>query len=72
MAIASGKQHLPYLVGNRVYGPGGRPFPNIGPSDPLGYKERDLKYKARRNALLRRLKAKQKGNFMSSDYGREI
>jgi len=57
----------PYAVGNRIYG-GSRSFPNIGSSDPLGYKERDLKARARRNALLRRMKASQKGRYMSADY----
>lgn len=65
------REHLPYLVGDRVYG-GGRKFPNLGPSDPLGYRERDLKHKARRDALLRRMKARQKGNYMSADAKREI
>jgi len=54
---------------NKVYG-GGRSFPNLGPSDPLGYRERDLKARARRAAMLRRLKAQQRGAFMSADYGR--
>lgn len=63
------KQFLPYLVGGKVYG-GGRSFPNLGPSDPLGYRERDLKARARRAAMLRRLKAQQRREFMSADYGR--
>lgn len=54
-----------YAVGNKIYG-GGRSFPNIGPSDKLGYRERDLTHRARRNALLRRLKAGNKQQFMSS------
>lgn len=57
----------PYLVGNRVYG-GGRPFPNIGPSDPMGYRERDLRHKARQSAILRRMKAQQSKKYMSSDF----
>lgn len=60
MALMHQKQFLPYAVGNKTYG-GGRSFPNLGPSDPTGYKERDLRHKARRAAILRRLKAKQKG-----------
>lgn len=63
------KEFLPYLVGDKVYG-GGRSFPNLGPSDPLGYRERDLKARARRAAMLRRLKAQQRREFMSADYGR--
>ena len=61
----------PYAVGKRVYG-GGRSFPNIGPSDPLGYKERDAKAAARRSAMLRRMKARASGRYMSADALREI
>jgi hypothetical protein len=57
-----------YAAGSKVYG-GGRSAPNIGPvSDTMGYRERDLKYKTRQrnNAILRRLQARQKGDFGSS------
>jgi hypothetical protein len=57
----------PYSAGNKIYG-GGRSFPTMGKVDPLGYKERDLATKARRNALLRRLQAMQSGRYMSADY----
>lgn len=40
-----------YAAGSKTYG-GGRSMPTLGPVDPLGYRERDLKLKARRNALL--------------------
>jgi len=56
-----------YAAGAKVYG-SGRSNPTSGPVDPSGYRERDLKTKAKRNALLRRLKAQAKGNFMSSDW----
>lgn len=56
-----------YAAGNKVYG-GGRSFPNMGAVDKLGYRERDLATRARRNALLRRLKATNSGKFMSSDW----
>lgn len=57
----------PYSVGNRVYG-GGRSFPTSGPvSDKSGYRERDLKYQARRNAVLRKMKAMQSGKNASAD-----
>jgi hypothetical protein len=69
--LYKGKQYLPYAVGNKVYG-GGRDAPNIGPVDKEGYRERDLKYQARRAAMLRRLKAKSKGHYMSPDVGRTI
>jgi hypothetical protein len=57
----------PYAAGAKVYG-SGRSNPTSGPVDKLGYRERDLMTKARRNALLRRLKAQQLGNYLSSDY----
>lgn len=58
----------PFGAGNKVYG-NGRSAPNIGPTNsPQGYRERDLKGKAKRNAMLRRLKAGQRGRYMSSDY----
>lgn len=66
-----GKQFLPYAAGDKIYG-GGRNAPNIGPVDPTGHRERDLKYQARRTALLRRLKAARMGNYGSPDVGREI
>jgi len=69
--IYQGKQYLPYAAGNKTYG-GGRDAPNIGPVDPTGHRERDLKYQARRTAMLRRLKAQQSGNFGSADVGRNI
>lgn len=70
--ITQGKQFLPYAVGKKVYG-AGRSYPNSGPTqDKLGYKERDKKHKARRAALLRRLKSRQSGNFMSPDIGRKL
>ncbi len=69
--LFQGKQHLPYAAGDKIYG-GGRDAPNLGPVNPLGYRERDLKYQARRDAMLRRMKAMQSGNMMSPDVGREI
>ena len=42
--------------------------PNLGPvGDKSGYKERDRNAAISRNALLRRLKARQQGRFMSND-----
>lgn len=71
MAYFGKGESNPYAVGSRIYG-GSRSFPNIGPSDPTGYRERDLKASARRSAILRRMKARQKGNFMSADSLRSI
>lgn len=61
----------PYLVGNKVYG-GGRSFPTMGPVDKLGYRERDAKSKARRNAILRRMKARANAKYASSDNLRTV
>lgn len=69
--MAFNKQYNPYAVGGKIYG-AGRSFPTSGPVDKFGYRERDLKYKARRNALLRRMKAKQKGRLMSADAMRTL
>lgn len=56
-----------YAAGNKVYG-AGRSNPTMGPVDKLGYRERDLATRAKRNAILRRLKKNQTGKFMSSDW----
>lgn len=56
-----------YAAGNKVYG-FGRNNPTSGPVDKLGYKQRDRAAQLRRNALLRRLQAGQKGNYMSSEW----
>lgn len=61
----------PYAVGNKVYG-GGRSMPSIGPNDPRGYRERDARYKARREAIERRIKARKQGRTMSSDNLRSV
>lgn len=62
---------IPYSVGNRVYG-GGSPQPTLGPVDPSGYRERDLQTAARRDAILRRMKAQQSGKFASADALRTV
>lgn len=56
----------PYAAGIKHYG-GGRSMPNLGANDPRGYRERDLKLQARRNALLRRTQAQQQGQHMNPD-----
>lgn len=58
----------PFGAGNKVYG-SGRSAPNVGPvANREGYEERDRVAKLRRNALLKRLQAGQRGRYMSSDY----
>jgi hypothetical protein len=66
-----GKEFLPYAAGNKIYG-GGRDAPNIGPVDPMGHRERDMKYQARRVAMQRRLKQIQSSNYMGADVQREL
>ena len=69
--IFMGQQYAPYSAGKKIYG-GGRDAPNHGPVNPLGYRERDLKYQARRTAIQRRLKAIKDRNFASEDVGRLV
>ncbi len=57
----------PYATGYKVYG-AGRSNPTMGPVDPMGYRERDLATRTRRNALLRRMKANASKNYNSSDW----
>lgn len=56
-----------FAAGSKVYN-GGSSAPTMGPVDPAGYAERDLKYRTRQknNAILRRLQARQGKNYMSS------
>jgi hypothetical protein len=61
----------PYAVGNKIYG-GGRSFPTMGAVDPMGYRERDSKAAARRDAMLRRMQSLLTGKFGSPDANRVI
>ena len=57
-----------YSAGSKRYG-AGRSMPNIGPmggAGMQGYAKRDAAAKARKDAIMRRLKAQQKGNTMNS------
>jgi hypothetical protein len=56
-----------YAAGNKIYG-SGRSNPTMGPVDPTGYRERDAVVRLKRNALLRRMKAGNKKDYMSSDW----
>lgn len=56
-----------YAAGNKYYG-GGRNFPNMGPvsgQGMLGYSQRDNEAKAKKNAILRRMKGQSTGNVMN-------
>ncbi len=59
-----------YAAGSKLYG-SGRSFPTMGPVSAQGqngYNERDLMARARRNAILQRMKAQQGGRFASADW----
>lgn len=55
-----------YAAGRKQYG-GGRSMPTVGAVDKSGYRVRDLTQNTRKNAILRRLKAMQSGNYMQPD-----
>jgi hypothetical protein len=67
----STSSYNPYAVGDKVYG-GGRSFPTAGKVDRQGYKERDAVAKARKDAILRRMKANDRGKFASADSMRRV
>jgi hypothetical protein len=58
-----------YAAGDKKYG-SGRSMPNIGPVSGMGmmgYANREQRAKARKDAIMRRLKAQQSGNVMNSN-----
>lgn len=55
-----------YAAGRKIYG-GGRSNPTSGPVDKIGYRERDLKHRARRQAVLNRLRKQQRGKYLSPE-----
>jgi hypothetical protein len=70
MAAYLGKSYdyQSYAAGNKVYG-FGRSSPHVGGGlDRQGYRERDARNRLKRNAMLRRLKSGQRGNYMSQDW----
>lgn len=69
--MAFGGQFNPYSAGRKVYGVG-RDFPTIGANNKIGYRERDALARARKSAVMRRLKALQTGNVMNSDVLRRL
>lgn len=67
--LGRGTQFQPFGAGPKRYGPTGRTSPNIGPTSNLaGYRTRDQQAQVKRNAVLARLKAGQKNNYMSRQY----
>ena len=70
MAAYKGKAYdfQSYAAGNKIYGLG-QNSPHFGGGlDRLGYAERDATNRVKRNAMLRRLKAGKKKNYMSPDW----
>jgi hypothetical protein len=61
----------PYAAGRKMYGVG-RDFPTMGMVDKIGYRERDAAASARKNAVLRRMKALKAGNAMQPDVLRSL
>jgi hypothetical protein len=67
--VGRGQQFQAYGAGKKRYGMSGRSAPNIGPvGDKSGYRQRDADARIRRNAMLARLQAGQRGDFMSKNY----
>lgn len=67
--VGKGNQFQPYGAGPKRYGASGRRSPNIGPTrDMSGYRKRDQEAQTKRDAVLARLRAGQKGNYMSPQY----
>lgn len=53
----------PYAAGRKVYG-GGRSAPNVGPvTNTQGYRERDLRQRAMKQRMLKKLKKKREGAY---------
>lgn len=72
MQLKRPRDFNPYAVGNVVYN-GGNNAPHSGMKlDPMGYRERDQRAKVRRNAVLRRMKAQNTGNFNYPDWLRDL
>lgn len=59
--------YTPYAAGSKTYGLGASTSPHAGgPLDKSGYQERDMLAQARKDAVLRKMKAMQNGQMMSS------
>lgn len=69
---ASGAGFNGYAAGNKRYGLAGRSAPNVGAADKAGYKERNNKIAAKKNAVLRRLQAEQSGKYRAPAAQRPI
>lgn len=54
-----------YAAGAKRYGMSGRSMPTMGPVNKSGYRERDNRHAARRNAMLKMMQAEQAGQYGS-------
>jgi len=61
----------PYAAGSKVYSQVSG-APSIGPNDKAGYAQRDLALKARKSALLAKMKAMGKGAYADANVLRSI
>lgn len=71
MGLTKPDAYNPYAAGSKLYGPEGRGFPTSGPIGPAGmagYKKRDAKVQAQKQAINQRIKAAQSGQYMTPDY----
>jgi len=71
MGMEKPDAYTPYAAGRKMYGSPAGQAPNGATQSPqaaAGYNARDMKVRARRNAMLRYMKAGQSGNYASSDY----
>lgn len=57
----------PYAAGSKTYGQSMK-SPTMGPVDRTGYRARDRRLKAKRNAVLAKMKAGNAGAFASPNY----
>ena len=57
-----------YAAGNKIYNGSSSHAHMGGGLDPLGYAERDMKHKARRNATVRRMKKHKNKEFAHQDW----
>ena len=70
MGLQKPDAYTPYAAGAKQYAtPGGTPNgATQSPDAAAGYNARDMRARAKRNAMLRYMQAGQQGNYASSNY----
>jgi len=71
MGLSKPDAYTPYAAGDKMYGLSGRPNATSGPVSPegmQGYKQRTQVQNARKAAVLQRMQAAQKGQYMNPHY----